>query len=106
MRQAVVLLAVLALAMPAAAHAQSRAQCRVILKNADGMIAPAIVNLNRVEGMSEQIGKLKSSSDELRPALERFDQARQSLAGALREFIDAARALRNRSEACSGEARR
>jgi hypothetical protein len=104
MRQAVLLLAAL-VAVPAAANAQSRAQCGTIGKNAGSMIAPAIVNLNRVESMGRQIGRLKSSSDELRPALDRFDEARQNLAAALREFIDASRGLRDESEACAGRRR-
>ena len=102
MRPALVLLTAVVLATPAPVGAQSKAQCRTMVKNAESMIPPAIVNLNRVEGMGEQIAKLKSSSaDDIRPSLDRFDNARRNLASALREFIDASRALRNRSEACS-----
>jgi hypothetical protein len=106
MRQATLLFAACLVATPAAVDAQSEAQCRTIEKNADGMIAPAIVNLNRVESMGRQIGTLKSSSEELRPELDRFDEARQDLAVALRAFIDASRALRDKSEACAGRRRR
>ena len=104
MRQAVLLLAALLVA-PAAVHAQSRAQCGSVGKSAGSMIAPAIVNLNRIESMGRQIGTLKSSADALRPALDRFDEARQNLAAALRDFIDASRALRDESEACAGRRR-
>ena len=102
MRSAVALLAVLALSLPSVAYAQSRTQCRTIAKNADSMIGPAIVNLNRVEGMGPQISGLRSNvSADLRLSLDRFDEARRNLALALREFVDASRELRGRSEACA-----
>jgi hypothetical protein len=102
MRLAVALLAVVALSVPSGVLAQTKRQCRTIANNADSMIGPAIVNLNRVERMGPQIAGLKANlSGELGSSLERFDEARRNLAIALREFVDASRELRGRSEACS-----
>jgi hypothetical protein len=102
MRSVVAVLATLLYGAASAAHAQPSKQCEEIAKNAGGMIGPAIVNLNRVESMGPQIASLRSTAaEELRPPLDRFDQARQDLAVALRQFIDASRALRDASEACS-----
>ena len=101
MRSAVALLAVLIHCLPSTAQAQSKRDCRMMARNAGSMIGPAIVNMNRVEGMGPQIARLKSSaSGEVRASLDRFDEARRNLAVALREFVDASRELRDRSEAC------
>ena len=98
----VVVIAFLALGAPSAAQTDAKQDCRAIAKNADSMIGPAIINLNRVESMGRQLAELRSTAaGGLRPSLDRFDQARQDLAAALREFVDASRALRDASEACS-----
>lgn len=102
MRTAVALIVALALGAPAAAQAQSAEQCRRMARNARATLGAAIVNLERAESMGQHISRLKTTaSGELRDSLERFDDARQNLAVALREFINATRSLRDVSEACS-----
>jgi hypothetical protein len=101
MRPAVALLAALAVCSPGIAHAQSKEQCRTIVKNANSMIAPSIVNVRRVEDMGRHVLAAKAaSSGELRSSLDRFDEARRDLVLALQDFIKASRDLLYKFETC------
>jgi hypothetical protein len=101
MRPAVVLIAALAVCSPGSAHAQTREQCRTIVRNADSMIAPSIVNVRRVEEMGRHVSAAKeASSGELRSSLDRFDEARRNLVVALHQFIKASRELLYTFETC------
>ena len=101
MRPAVVLIAALAVCSPGSAHAQTREQCRTIVRNADSMIAPSIVNVRRVEDMGRHVSAAKeASSGELRASLDRFDEARRNLIVALQQFIKASRELLYTFETC------
>jgi hypothetical protein len=101
MRPAFALLAALAFSSPDIAHAQSKAQCRTIVKNANSMIAPSIVNARRVEEMGRHVSAAReATSGELRTSLDRFDEARRDLVVALQEFIKASRELLYKFETC------
>jgi hypothetical protein len=101
MRPAFALLCVLAFSSPSNAHAQSKEQCRTIVKNANSLIAPSIVNVRRVEDMGRHVSVARqASSGELRSSLDRFDEARRDLIVALQEFIKASRDLLYTFETC------
>jgi hypothetical protein len=101
MRPAFALVAALAFSSPDLAHAQSKAQCRTIVKNANSMIAPSIVNARRVEEMGRHVSAAReATSGELRTSLDRFDEARRDLVVALQEFIKASRELLYKFETC------
>ena len=101
MRPTVALIAALAICSPGVARAQTREQCRTIVRNADSMIAPSIVNVRRVEDMGRHVSAAKeASSGELRASLDRFDEARRNLIVALQQFIKASRELLYTFETC------
>jgi hypothetical protein len=84
------------------AQAQTATDCQTMAKATGNLVGPTSTMLAAVESVGQHAPKMQQTfGARLGQVLSRHEDARQQLASALRNYLVAAREMRNGFEACS-----